>query len=216
MPRRKAERIRPTNREVMTSDKYLLKVCGTTDGENIRAIESLGVDYIGFIFYEKSPRFVANRPSYLPDRKKRVGVFVNSPIETILKTATEYQLSAIQLHGDESPQQCRLLKEKGYRIIKAFQIAHEKDIKAMEAYEGECDYFLFDTKSSSYGGTGKHFNWDILSHYKGKTPFLLSGGIGIEMLDTLKTFEHPKCVGFDLNSKFETKPGIKDIHKLRQ
>lgn len=201
---------------MMKGSKPLIKVCGMRDGDNIRTVEALDVDYIGFIFYPKSPRYVEQAPSYLPERQKRVGVFVNADIDEVLSTAATYGISTIQLHGNESPHICRLLKESGYHVIKAFQISCKEDLTKTFPYQQVCDYLLFDTKSDSYGGTGQSFNWEVLQHYDGDTPFLLSGGIGINTLPALKDFAHPRCAGFDLNSKFEVEPGLKDVLLIQQ
>lgn len=195
--------------------KHIIKVCGMTEGENIRDVEALGIDLIGFIFYEKSPRYVRQRPSYLPIHAGRVGVFVDASLDVITKRAEEFGLTHIQLHGHESLEQCQALQKASFKVIKAFHIAELSDLKATEAYQGVCDYFLFDTKTPSYGGSGKAFNWDLLSHYQGPTPFLLSGGIGLESIKALKQFHHPALAGYDLNSRFEITPGIKDVAKIK-
>lgn len=196
--------------------KPLIKLCGMCRGEDIQAAEAAEIDLIGLIFYPKSPRYVEAMPCYLPEKKKRVGVFVNADVETILRTANQYQLTFIQLHGEESPDTCRQLRGYGYNIIKAFQISNADDLKTTTTYQDVCNYLLFDTKSSSYGGTGQIFDWSILQCYKGSVPFLLSGGIGIDILPQLKHFYHPMCAGFDLNSKFEIRPGQKDISLVQQ
>jgi phosphoribosylanthranilate isomerase len=194
--------------------KRLVKVCGMTQGDNIREVEALGIDLMGFIFYEKSPRCVRQKPDYLPVHAQRVGVFVNASYEEMEVKAASFGLTHIQLHGNESPALCRKLKEAGFKVIKAFLIAEDSDLESTENYQGVCDYFLFDTKTPAYGGSGRMFDWEILSCYKGTTPFLLSGGIGPENVETLKRFSHPALIGYDLNSKFEVAPGIKDIDKV--
>lgn len=187
-----------------------------TDGENIKAVDALGADYIGFIFYPKSPRYCSTLPDINIASEKRVGVFVNAPLNNILDKAKQYQLGNIQLHGSESPERCKQLRDKGYKVIKAFSIAQPEDLEKVEGYQGMCDYFLFDTKSQSYGGTGTTFDWNILSSYTGSTPFLLSGGIGIHTLPQLQHFCHPFWAGIDINSKFEIRPGIKDINMIKE
>lgn len=194
--------------------KKLLKVCGMTQGDNIRQVEALGIDLMGFIFYEKSPRCVHEVPDYLPLHAQRVGVFVNASFAEITAKAEAFGLTYIQLHGGESPQQCEQLKEAGFKVIKAFSIASEEDLNATTNYQEVCDYFLFDTKTPAYGGSGQSFNWDILSHYQGTTSFLLSGGIGLESVEALKRFSHPALAGYDLNSKFEVVPGVKEVDKV--
>lgn len=194
--------------------KPIIKVCGMTQGQNIRDVEALGVDLIGFIFYEKSPRCVRQRPDYLPLHARRVGVFVDAPLAEINAKAEAFGLTHIQLHGHESPQQCQTLKGASFKVIKAFSIAEPCDLNATESYDGICDYFLFDTKTPAYGGSGKAFDWDILSHYHGSTPFLLSGGIGPESVEALQSFSHPALAGYDLNSRFEVAPGVKEVDKV--
>ena len=183
------------------------------NAENIRKVEAMGIDLMGFIFWPKSKRYVSERPSYLPTNCKRVGVFVDEDIEQVKRIADEYELDFIQLHGHESPEYIRLLDNR--KIIKAFNIAATGDFALTEAYEGVADYFLFDTKGKSIGGNGEKFDWSLLSAYDGNTPFLISGGIGPDDADLLKTFHHPRCIGIDLNSRFEITPGIKDIDALR-
>lgn len=196
--------------------KKIVKVCGMTQGDNIREVEALGIDLMGFIFYEKSPRCVRQKPDYLPVHAQRVGVFVNASLEEMVEKAASFGLTHIQLHGNESPLQCEQLKEAGFKVIKAFSIASEADLKVTTNYHEVCDYFLFDTKTPAFGGSGQSFDWDILSHYTGATPFLLSGGIGLESVEALNRFSHPALAGYDLNSKFEVAPGIKEIGKIQK
>lgn len=193
----------------------LVKVCGMRDPDNIRAVEASGADWMGFIFYERSPRFVSSPPAYLPESVKRVGVFVNSPYEYILRQGDNMKLDIIQLHGNETPQMCRRLQEKGYKIIKSFSLENVNDLQKTGSYTTCCDYFLFDTPCSSYGGSGKKFNWDLLAEYQGEIPFILSGGLNPDSLDDLKQFNHPRWAGIDLNSGFETSPALKDIKTLK-
>ena len=187
------------------------------ESENIRKVEALGIDLMGFIFWPKSSRYVNERPAYLPTQCKRVGVFVNEDIDKVKHIAEDYALDFIQLHGSESPEQISHLSPLASHlsIIKAFNIATKEDLKATKPYEGIVDYFLFDTKAQLPGGTGKQFDWSVLANYIGNTPFLLSGGIGPDDAERVKAFNHPKCVGYDLNSKFEVEPALKDIQKLK-
>lgn len=194
----------------------IVKVCGMRESENIREVEQADVDWMGFIFYPKSPRYVDKLPDYLPKSLKRIGVFVNESIENILETVKLFQLDFVQLHGDESPEICDEMGDNGLKIIKAFSIENKFPTEKVSAYYGKCDYFLFDTKTSKYGGSGKKFNWDILSEYHGETPFLLSGGISPDDIDTVKSFSHPKCIGIDINSKFEIGPALKDAELAKQ
>lgn len=196
----------------------IIKVCGMTDADNIRETEELGIDLMGFIFYSKSPRFVARKPSYMPHKAQRAGVFVNESFDFIVQTARQYGLKYIQLHGHESPDLCNQLKEQGYAVIKSFAIESPQDIKHPDAYENACSLFLFDTKDTRYGGTGHRFDWTILQHYRGSTPYLLSGGIDIDCVAQIHAIKSisPYLAGVDLNSRFETSPGIKDVDKLRR
>ena len=199
----------------MRKNPLFVKVCGMRDAENIREVEALGIDMMGFIFYRKSPRCVEEVPAYLPTSVKRVGVFVNADEDEIREKAKAFRFDYIQLHGNETPETCQRLKDESYSVIKAFQIADSTDFLQTIPYEKSCRYFLFDTKSKQYGGTGNTFDWSILSEYKGTVPFILSGGIGPESVDSLKTFVHPLCAGIDLNSKFEKEPAIKNIKILK-
>ena len=191
----------------------IVKVCGMRDAQNIRDVEKLGVDWIGMIFWPQSKRFVAEVPSYLPKHQKRVGVFVDAPLEDIRQHISDYQLNIIQLHGQESPDYVKALKP--HTTIKAFNIAKADDLVQTEQYEGIADYFLFDTKGLMVGGNGQKFDWSVLTAYHGKTPFLLSGGIGLDDAESINSFHHPCCIGIDLNSRFEVSPAFKDIDKLR-
>ncbi len=191
----------------------MVKVCGMRDADNIREVDALGIDMMGFIFWPKSSRYVSERPAYLPQRAQRVGVFVDEDVEQVRRTAADYALDYIQLHGAERPAYVGQLRE--WRIIKAFNIATVHDFAQTKPYEGLVDYFLFDAKGKSVGGNGEKFDWDVLQAYAGGTPFLLSGGIGPDDAERVKAFHHPHCVGIDLNSRFEKEPGLKDIIKLK-
>lgn len=194
----------------------IIKVCGMRDAENIQNVELLhGVDMLGFIFYPKSPRYVYELPAHLPIHARRVGVFVNEDKQTVSMYADRFGLNYVQLHGNESPEYCRSLRNAGLRIIKTFSIARPKDLKDVNSYEKECDLFLFDTKCEQYGGSGNQFDWSILDAYNGTVPFLLSGGINPHSANALKEFEHPRLAGYDLNSRFELKPGEKDLERIR-
>lgn len=193
----------------------IIKVCGMTDADNIRQIEQLDIDMIGFIFYPKSPRFLYGIPEYLPQRARRVGVFVNESKENVFIYADRFSLDYIQLHGNESPEYCRSLRQQGLQLIKAFSIASPKDLDNTAAYEDICSYYLFDTKTEKFGGSGNQFDWSLLHRYQGHTPFLLSGGINLYSTQALKKFRHPQLAGIDLNSRFETSPGMKDVARIR-
>ena len=176
----------------------IIKVCGMREPENIRAIENTGADWIGFICYERSPRFVADTPAYLPRHAKRVGVFVNAGFDTITARAEALRLDYVQLHGTESPELCLELRCHGFHLIKAFAPRTPADLEQTIPYLPLCDYLLFDTPSAGHGGSGK-----------------VSGGIRPESLNDLLAFRHPRWAGIDLNSGFETAPGIKDAEKLK-
>ncbi len=194
----------------------IIKVCGMRDGDNIREVEQLSIDWMGFIFYPKSSRYVSEVPAYLPTKCKRVGVFVDASTDEITKKIHDFSLDAIQLHGNEYPEQIsHLLSLTSHlSIIKAFNIATAEDLKSTASYTGLADYFLFDTKGASVGGNGEKFDWSVLDSYEGETPFLLSGGIGPDDAARVSSFRHPKCAGIDLNSKFESSPAYKDVTTL--
>ena len=184
------------------------------EADNIREVETLGIDMMGFIFWPKSSRYVSQRPDYLPKRVKRVGVFVDEDPEQVKRLADDYALDYIQLHGQESPSY--IFQLRGLHVIKAFNISIAEDLLQTQPYEGLVDFFLFDAKGKSVGGNGEKFNWDVLDAYQGATPFLLSGGIGPDDAERVNAFYHPKCIGIDLNSRFELSPGLKDVAKLKE
>ena len=201
--------------------RCLVKVCGMRDAANIRAVEALGIDWMGFIFWPKSSRFVSERPAYLPTKTKRVGVFVDEDIEHVCRIAADYALDLVQLHGSESPAYLYALRQHfedeglPVAIIKAFNIATAADLATTDHYVGIADYFLFDTKAQKPGGNGLQFDWSVLNAYNGDTPFLLSGGIGPDDTTRISSFRHPRCIGIDLNSRFENAPAIKDVEALQ-
>ena len=197
-----------------------IKVCGLRDSNNIKQLADIGIDYMGFIFHPKSPRYaegfldketIINIPSSIT----KTGVFVNVSIESVVNTVNNYSLNAIQLHGDESPQYCNYLKSQGYIVIKAFR-ADEEDIKnTLINYKTACNFFLFDTPTISYGGSGNKFNWDILLKYNVDVPFFISGGIENSDVEKIKKFPHKYLYGVDINSKFEIYPAFKDVEKVK-
>lgn len=162
------------------------------------------------------------KPGYIfPKRIKRVGVFVDEMPQTIITYVYNYSLDYIQLHGKETPTLIDNLRRTlvpdlvpDIKVIKAFGITSADDLQQCEAYEGYADLFLFDTRTPLKGGSGRQFDWSVLESYHGRTPFLLSGGIGPEDADRVKAFHHPQCVGIDLNSRFETAPAMKDVELL--
>lgn len=221
----------------------MIKVCGMREPENIRAVAQLGVDLIGLIFWPKSPRYVRNIPiraGIVPDkpgfnmpalgetekqgdrRPAFVGVFVNEMPQTVITHAYNYRLDYLQLHGRESATYIDNLRRTlvpdilpNVKIIKAISIREASDLELWREYQGYADILLFDTKCKSVGGSGEHFDWSVLERYDGDIPFLLSGGIGPDDAEALKQFRHPLCIGYDLNSRFEESPGVKDIERIR-
>jgi len=197
----------------------IIKVCGMREADNIREVEALGIHLMGFIFWPKSSRYVSEVPSYLPKNCKRVGVFVDASIGDIMTQVETFKLDLVQLHGKESVSyitQLRAHLPAAVKLIKAFNIANEEDVAHTTPYEGVVDYFLFDTKGKCVGGNGEKFDWDVLATYQGSTPFLLSGGIGPDDAERVKNFSNQKCIGIDLNSRFESAPGQKDVEALRR
>ena len=210
----------------------IVKVCGMRHAENIRQVVELGVDWIGMIFWDKSPRNVTMVPGnagIIPDcrsdlgdfKVKRVGVFVDETAQNIITRVVNYKLDLVQLHGHETPTLIRNLRRtladiRPVKFIKAISVSSRDDIAAYRDYEDCVDYFLFDTKCKTVGGSGEQFDWSVLDAYDGTRPFLLSGGIGTDDAERVRNFHHPKCIGIDLNSRFETEPGFKDITKLKQ
>ncbi|MCF8378109.1 MAG: phosphoribosylanthranilate isomerase [Bacteroidales bacterium] len=196
-----------------------IKICGIANSDNLKEIIKLKPDFLGFIFYPPSPRYVKNKlvPADLqciPELVKKTGVFVDSSVNEVEEIVSSYQLNYIQLHGNESVEYCSELASGGYKILKAFRIHQDFNFEIIKEYIPFCEYFLFDTLTRDYGGSGKKFNWEILKSYKFSHPFLLSGGIGLEDTSEIQTFNHPSFAGIDLNSRFELKPGIKDVNKL--
>ena len=204
----------------------IIKVCGMREAENIREVEQCSmlndqcsIDWMGFIFWPKSSRFVSKVPAYLPKHCQRVGVFVDASIGDIMSVVNSFGLNYIQLHGQESPSYIIQLKPHlpaGIKIIKAFNIATTDDLALTQPYEGIVDDFLFDTKGKSVGGNGEKFDWTVLDAYTGSTPFLLSGGIGPDDAERVRNFHHDKCIGIDLNSRFESAPALKNTEEIRR
>ncbi|CAD5248870.1 N-(5'-phosphoribosyl)anthranilate isomerase [Imperialibacter sp. EC-SDR9] len=203
----------------MANQRLHLKVCGMKFPDNIKRLKEVEPDFMGMIFFSKSPRFVGSEllftgTSIFPPGAKKVGVFVNAPLWDIVKVVEEYKLEYVQLHGEEFPQYCVELRKKGMKVIKAFQVSNSFDFKKVEAFEGCIDYALFDTKTPNYGGSGEKFDWTLLNSYKLSIPFFLSGGISLEDIDEIEQLDLPKLFGIDVNSRFEVSPGLKDIDKL--
>lgn len=187
------------------------------DTKNISGLLALKPDYIGFIFYDKSKRFVADFPQIeIPSTTKKVGVFVDETIEEIIEKANQHNLDFVQLHGNETPEFCSTLAAKNIKIIKAFSVDENFDFSATKPFEKHVSLFLFDTKGNNYGGNGVKFNWELLQNYLGKTPFLLSGGISKNDSAEIKKFKHPAFLGIDINSGFELEPGLKNIKEIKE
>jgi len=190
------------------------------DPENIRAVAGLMPDIIGFIFYRGSARFAGEqlKPEHLSDlpvQIRKAGVFVNASNDEILRIAEKFGLDLVQLHGNESPDQCAKLKESELKVIKALNIGDMADLQACSDFAGCTDYLLLDTKSDKHGGSGKKFDWSLLGHYPVSHPYLLSGGIDPDDAAAVSTLTEPGFAGVDLNSRFETEPGMKDVAKLK-
>ncbi len=194
-----------------------IKICGMKFSENILEVSDLLPDYLGFIFYEKSSRFFEGTIPELPQSIKKVGVFVDASIKDIISKIQQYNLNIIQLHGDENPDfitnlvsELKIIDNKNIEIIKVFSVGTEFDFEKLKAFEIMVDYFLFDTKGDLRGGNGTTFDWTILEKYNSKKPFFLSGGIGIQALENIKNLNLP-IHAIDVNSKFETAPGLKNV-----
>ena len=192
---------------------------------------TLDPDYLGFIFWEPSKRYFDGNIPKLPASIKKVGVFVDAPLEEIRKKVKEYSLQAVQLHGKESPEFCsdlkkstsdlsKALEENSLEIIKVFSIKDDFDFSNLAPYENVCDFFLFDTKGKLPGGNGFTFSWEVLKNYPSSKPYFLSGGIGLDEIEKIREFqqrpESKYCHAIDVNSKFESEPGLKDIDKLKE
>lgn len=182
---------------------------------NINELLKLKPDYVGFIFYEKSPRYI-NRYSNVDfdPAIKKVGVFVNASERTINEKRIHFGLDIIQLHGDESPELCYILKQSGARVMKVFRVDEHFDFQQTRRYQDYCDYFLFDTQTKKFGGSGKKFDWHLLEKYNNARPVFLSGGIGPQDVEELKKIKSFNLKAIDVNSKFEIEPALKDIGML--
>ena len=197
-----------------------IKVCGMRNSNNIKQLLDLNIDYIGFIFYEKSSRYVGDLldEDFIKSINsiKKVGVFVNSTIEEILVKKQKYNLNYIQLHGNESAEFCKKINSKNCKIIKSFSVDNSFDFSTLNEYVNYCEYFLFDTKGVSYGGNGVKFNWGILGSYKLDVPIFLSGGVDLHDYSNVKKLENKNIKVIDINSRFELEPGLKNIIKIKE
>jgi phosphoribosylanthranilate isomerase len=197
-----------------------VKVCGMCDPLNVKEIGEVKPDFMGFIFYSGSPRYLGEEPDLIlyhnvPHSVKRIGVFVDEGNNRILDLSIRNGLDIIQLHGKESPVSCLQLKSAGLLVIKAFNIDNTFSFDNLRPFMLVCDYFLFDTKSEKHGGSGRKFNWEKLQEYSLDKPFFLSGGIGPEDTGVIKTLGNRGFFGVDINSRFEITPGIKDPVRVR-
>jgi len=202
------------------------------DETNIKDVIDLEIDWLGLIFWQRSPRNVSRKPQIDKHGVKLVGVFVNETVENIVKTKEDYDLDIIQLHGNESPDFIKELTaefvEREYqsasnnkpytrpKMMKAISVSSKVDIAKTRDYEKVVDYFLFDTKTPKIGGSGQQFDWSVIDLYKGRKPFILSGGIGPDDAERIAKFHHPQFAGIDLNSRFETEPGLKDVEAIKK
>ena len=195
-----------------------LKVCGMRTHENIEALAALNPDYMGFIFWAPSSRFVNKTTPLLPKKIKKTGVFVDATIDYIETIIKEHDLQAVQLHGKEAPEFCAYIKTLDVEIIKVFSMKEAFDFKSLEPYETACDFYLFDTKGELPGGNGYGFDWSILKNYPSAKPFFLSGGIGKEEVSQILELRNTDLplYAIDVNSKFESAPGVKKIDELEQ
>jgi phosphoribosylanthranilate isomerase len=198
-----------------------IKVCGLRDKANLEDIAALNPDFIGFIFYDQSPRFVGESLDEamlraLPRQVKKVGVFVNASPDYILRNVKKYDLQYVQLHGNETPDLCRSLQNRGINIIKAFRVDAAFNFSMLNNYKAFSDFFLFDAKGEQPGGNGITFDWSILKNYDNEKPFFISGGIGLDNLALLEQLKGMKLYGVDVNSAVEVSPGVKDAEKVRE
>jgi phosphoribosylanthranilate isomerase len=200
-------------------NKLRIKVCGMRDPENIREVAELNPDYMGFIFYPQSPRFIGEQfqvPDDLSVAIRSVGVFVNENTPAILDKAKTHKLSMIQLHGDETVDQCSELKRNGLDVIKVFSVDSWFDFSAVNPYKHVVDYFMFDTKGKYYGGNARAFDWGILKRYDQEVPFILSGGLHPDNVKEVLNLKGMNIHAVDVNSGVEVSPGLKDIGKVRE
>jgi phosphoribosylanthranilate isomerase len=207
-----------------------IKVCGMRNTENLQSLLALKPDFVGFIFYEKSKRFVTDFPKIeFPKEIKKVGVFVNETVEEVLHKIEKFNLDVVQLHGNETPEYCNKLRNghlvhsrkvvsaaHPIEIWKAFSVDDAFDFSVTDAYQKVCDNLLFDTKGKEFGGNGVKFNWQVLDNYKGKTPFLLSGGITKNDAAAIKNITHKAFAGVDVNSGFEIEPALKNMEDIKE
>lgn len=198
--------------------KLKVKVCGMRDPKNIREVLAVQPDYMGFIFYPGSRRYVGSKfkIASFPSSCKKVGVFVNEPLDSILRPAQKYKLAGIQLHGEESPELCRSVKAEGYEVIKAIHVHSNTDFSETTSYEEVVNYFLFDTATGNYGGSGKTFDWRSLGRYNQKVPFFLSGGISPQNVSGVSVLAGMNIHAIDVNSGVERSPAVKELTLINE
>ena len=196
-----------------------IKICGLRDMANIKDVATYNPDYMGFICYDRSPRYISDMHvktfNSLSPKIIKTAVFVNETAGNIDQLIEKFGFDAIQLHGNESPEFCESFKNK-VTVIKAFGVDDSFDFAQLDAYKNSVDYFMFDTRTDKHGGSGQVFNWNILNKYTLEIPFFLSGGLSLENLPAIKQIKHPAFYAVDLNSRFEIEPGLKDINRLKQ
>jgi phosphoribosylanthranilate isomerase len=197
-----------------------VKVCGMRDLRNIADVAATGPDYLGFLFYTASKRYIGDSPDttlfqQIDASIQKVGVFVDEKPEKVLELAGRCKLNLVQLHGSETPHECTVIRSAGMKVIKSFGVDSGFRFAALTPYLKSCDYFLFDTRSEQHGGTGKKFDWGKIRQYTFAVPFFLSGGIGVEDAAAIKQIRHPALHAIDINSRFEDAPGIKNAGLIR-
>ncbi len=197
-----------------------IKICGMREPDNIKEVVNLQPDFIGFIFYSKSKRYVGKdfspgNTNLVPKPIKKVGVFVNEPVKNVLEMCKIHQLDLVQLHGGESADYCNALKKNGIKIMKVFGVDNSLPNQKIEQFQHVADMYLFDTKTPDYGGSGKKFNWEVIEKLHPGKPIMISGGIGPDDAELLKSVEHPDFYGVDVNSKFEHHPAHKNTTLLK-
>ncbi|UOQ70297.1 phosphoribosylanthranilate isomerase [Hymenobacter cellulosilyticus] len=202
-----------------TAAALRIKVCGMREAANVAAVAALQPDFLGFIFYPKSKRYVAEALDaellrQLPASCRKVGVFVDEAPAVVQQQVARYNLDLVQLHGHETPAQCAELQAAGIPVIKAFAFDADFDFETLRPYAPYCAYFLFDTKGEQPGGNGTTFDWSLLQHYPLEVPYFLAGGLDEQHAEALAKLHLPGLYAVDLNSRFETEPGLKDDAKL--
>ena len=198
-----------------------IKICGMRDLENIQGVARCYPDFMGFIFYSKSPRNVDvksfEKEYYeFPKGISRVGVFVDESSSVVVAICKRLGMSYAQLHGNESPEYCRKIRKEGLSVIKVFHLDNNFDFSQLQSYQEVSDLFLFDTKTKNFGGSGKHFDWNLLKKYTLDIPLFLSGGISSEDIAAIKALNIRQLIAIDVNSKVEISPGIKDLSKVKE